>query len=100
MTGVVAAGNQTYLGSGTVSIVFAPPVFEMMISTSFMVDLNAEGGGKLEVATQMVPPILFGFLRRDGKTVFISAQVQWPWHIGPKLQMGEREDPGIAGHRH
>jgi hypothetical protein len=24
----------------------------------------------------------------------------WPWHIGPKLQVGEREDPGIAGHRH
>ncbi len=68
--------TRTYLGSGTVSIVFAPPLFEMMVSTSFMVDLNADGGGgKLEVATQMVPPILYGFLRRDRKTVFISAQV-------------------------
>jgi hypothetical protein len=72
MTGVVAASN---LGSGTVSFIFAPPVFEMMVSTNFKVDLNAEGGGKLEVTTQMVSPILFRFLRWDGKTVFISAQV-------------------------
>ncbi len=37
----------TYLGSSTVSMIFAPPALEMIFSTSFMVDLKAEGGGGL-----------------------------------------------------
>jgi hypothetical protein len=64
--------TRTYLGSGTVSKVFAPPVLEIIFSTSFMVDLKAEGGGQLKITVLMVPPILYGFLRRDGKTVFVS----------------------------
>jgi hypothetical protein len=35
--------TRTYLGSGTVSSILAPPMLEM-ISTNFMVDLKAEGG--------------------------------------------------------
>ncbi len=35
----------TYLGSGTVNMISAPPVLEMIFSTNFMVDLKAEGGG-------------------------------------------------------
>jgi hypothetical protein len=34
----------TYLGRGTVSKMLAPPVLEMIFSTSFIVDLKAEGG--------------------------------------------------------
>ncbi len=34
----------TYLGSGTVSMILAPPVLEMIFSTSFMVVFKAEGG--------------------------------------------------------
>jgi hypothetical protein len=36
--------TRTYLGSGTVSNVLAPPVLEIIFSTNFMVDLKAEGG--------------------------------------------------------
>jgi hypothetical protein len=34
----------TYLGRGTVRKTLAPPVFEIIFSTSFIVDLKAEGG--------------------------------------------------------
>jgi hypothetical protein len=36
--------KRTYLGRGTVSTIFASPVYVRMVSTSFMVDLKAEGG--------------------------------------------------------
>jgi hypothetical protein len=37
--------TRTYLGSGTVSSVLAPPTLEIIFSSNFIVDLKAEGGG-------------------------------------------------------